>query len=62
MNKKHIEGLLLSVLSLGIVIGISLYPLLKYMDTNFVLEVIYFVIVIFIWRNTVYNKLDTVYF
>ena len=62
MNKKHIEGLVLSVVSLGIVIGISIYLLLKYMDTNFVLEVIYFVIVIFIWRNTVFQKLDSVYF
>ena len=62
MNKKHIEGLVLSVFSLGMVIGISLYLLLKYMDTNFVLEVIYITGVIFLWRNTVFKKLDSIYF
>ena len=62
MNKIHIEGLVLSVFSLGIVIGISIYLLLEYMDTNFILEVIYIIGVIFIWRNTVFKKLDSVYF
>ena len=62
MTKKHIEGLVLSVVSLGIVINITIYLLLKYMDTNFVLDVIYIIGVIFIWRNTIFKKLDSVYF
>jgi len=50
MRKTYIKRLMITVVLLGIVLGINLYLWSKYMDTNTVFDLIYILVVTFMWN------------